>query len=219
MVGMKTSSKSVCHTERNLISLLGLRRSRRSSSEEGFRSLLSGSRSLWMSSEAVGNADSLALEIANDRKSSRLRSSPSSAMRLASSRQMRQSQGDAVIIGMLRRLRPFAVDDGKRHRPVFSFRTCFGSHAGRGTTPGVFGNRALTVFKLDRFPLHVRSERRTSCSGEILLRSGHNAEDLFSLVGVAASIKKGPRQRPGARSATTLVSNVLGRFGNFLRSR
>jgi hypothetical protein len=32
------------------------------------------------------------------------------------------------------------------------FRTWFWFHAGRGTTPGVFGNRALTFFERGRIP-------------------------------------------------------------------
>jgi hypothetical protein len=56
---------------------------------------------------------------------------------------------------MLRRLRSFPVCDDKGNAPVFSFRTWFGFHAGRGTTPGDFGIRAPTQFKWAESLSHV----------------------------------------------------------------
>src|ERR1700733_14559494 len=59
---------------------------------------------------------------------------------------------------MLRRLRSFPVC-GQKGMALFSgSRTWFWFHAGRGTTPGVFGNRALTFFERGRIP-HTRGRK------------------------------------------------------------
>ena len=62
-----------------------------------------------------------------------------------------------------------------------------------------FGNRALTFFDWVRIP-GARSEMWTTCRVRMLLWCGGIAEDLFDSVGVAASVKKRPRQIAGARA-------------------
>src|ERR1700693_4567312 len=118
-----------------------------------------------MSSEGDGNPANIGLETAKNRNSSRLRSSLSSAMMLASNRQMRQSQYDAVIMGCSGVSGCSLPALEKGNGPVVSFRTCFWFHAGRGTTPGVFGKRALTFFEQGRIPRTCGRKSEPACNG------------------------------------------------------
>src|SRR5258708_21771021 len=105
-----------------------------------------------MSSEGDGNAANIGLETAKNRNSSRLRSSLSSAMMLASNRQMRQSQYDAVIMGCsgVSGCSLSALEKG--NGPCCQFSDMVLISRRPGTTPGVFGNRALTFFEQGRIP-------------------------------------------------------------------
>jgi hypothetical protein len=84
-----------------------------------------------------------------------------------------------------------------------------------GTTPGVFGNRAVTFFGRDRFPPHVRSEDCPACSDQIVPRRSGDAEDSRDLVGMTTSAEKEPWQKAGARWDAPSVNNVLCRFVDF----
>ena len=59
-----------------------------------------------------------------------------------------------------------------------------------------FGIRTLTFFEWVRIP-GARSEKWTTCRERMLLWCAGVAENLFDMVGVAASIKKGPGKSPG----------------------
>ena len=167
--------------------------------------------------ERVGNVDSIGLETTNNRNSSWLLSSLSSAMKLTSKRQMRQSQYDAAIIRMLRRLRPPPVCDRKREWPCSQFSDMVLISLRPGDDAWRFRKSCPEVLRAGPNPSHAWSEKRTARSGAMLLRCACEEENLLGLVGVTASTK-GPRQSAGARSVTALEGSALRWFGSVLGS-
>ena len=86
----------------------------------------------------------------------------------------------------------------KKGMALFSgFRTWLWFHAGRGTTPGVFGNRALTLFERGRIP-HTRGRK----SGlRALNECCYGVRTLWKICRVWSESrpakKKGPGKSPG----------------------
>ena len=60
-----------------------------------------------------------------------------------------------------------------------------------------FRESCPAVLRAGSNPSHAWSEERTACTERMLLWCADVVEDLWGLVGVAASIKKGPGKSPG----------------------
>src|ERR1017187_1274015 len=97
-----------------------------------------------MRSRAVGKLDKMLLEAESNRYSSCVSASRTSAMRLFSKRQTRQSQFDPVIIGALRGLRSFLPPACSETRARAERVSCYGGARERRDLLCVVGVSAST---------------------------------------------------------------------------
>src|SRR5580704_3644406 len=211
MVGTKTRSRICWRMESNGPFVPVPTSSARISSADEFPASLCWQWRCAISSAGVGNAARTRLDAAHSRYSSNCFSWWSSSRRLASRRQIRQSQSLPAIMTLLRRGGPFAKRKGLfRMLGHGSVNTAGGGRRRSFSGPSSLARKA-------RSPLHKRPETEAARAGTYAATPRIAAANYCGIGRRYGQHKKGPGFRRG-RCADASVGSLTRRFGSFLRS-